>query len=93
MSTFLLICAVVLGLWLLHRLALWAEKRGWIYYVHKKPHLDSLGSAFLDLQQMAEPTKKHLIQAKREQRTEQDGEAGPDDPTRHLRDHHERRQG
>jgi len=91
MPTFLLICAVAVGLWLLHRLALWAEQRGWIYYVRKKARLDSLGSAVLELQQMAEPAKKHLIQAKRAQRLEQNGEAGPDDPMRHLRGPDERR--
>ena len=85
MSTFLLVAAAVVGLWLLHRLALWAERRGWIYYIHKQPSLDTLGSAFLELQQMVEPGKKHVIEAKREQRQEQNGEAGPDDPTRHLR--------
>ena len=48
------------GLYALHRLALWMEERGYIYYLHKKPS-NSAASCFVALQQAIEPKVEHII--------------------------------
>ena len=58
--------AIILGSLLLHLLALWAERRGWIYYKHTKPSRSALGNAFLEVQSILEPNKKHIIEVKKE---------------------------
>jgi hypothetical protein len=77
-ATFGLICAACLALWLLHRLALWMEQRGWIFYIHKKPSPASLGSAFLQIHQLAEPQKKNVLEAKQRERAEHEDAGSPD---------------
>jgi hypothetical protein len=72
------IAGALLALYPLHRLALWMELRGWLYYVHKKPRLDSLGTAFLELQRMAQPEKQYLIEARQKQPTAQEDQGGPE---------------
>jgi len=80
MKLLFLFAATLAGLWLVHRLLLWMEERGWIYYLRKKPDPASLGTAFLELNKLAEPQKRHVLEVKRTQRAEQDPSAGPDDP-------------
>jgi hypothetical protein len=67
--------AIIIGSLLLHLLALWAERRGWIYYKHTRPSRSALGNAFLEVQSILEPNKKHIIEIKKEQKRE-DGEKG-----------------
>jgi hypothetical protein len=59
-----LLWAILVGadIYLLHRLALWAEDRGWIYYRHKHASGGTLGTALLELQKILEPTKRHVIE-------------------------------
>ena len=78
MRTLLWTVAILAALWLLHRLALWMEARGWIYYVRKKPDPASLGSALLELQQLAEPQKRHVLEVKRGDRSKREAAGGPD---------------
>ena len=58
----LLLAAVLVcgGIYLLHRLALWAESRGFIYYLHSRPSRSALGNAFLEAQSLVEPGKRLL---------------------------------
>jgi hypothetical protein len=51
----------------LHRLALWLEKRGWLFYKHKKPS-SSAASCFVALQQVLEPPIQHVLHVKDEKR-------------------------
>jgi hypothetical protein len=53
---------VVGGLCLLHRIALWAEARGWIYYRKQRGGSGSLGNAFLEVQTILEPSKRHILE-------------------------------
>jgi hypothetical protein len=76
--TFAIIAAVVPGLYGLHRLALWAESRGWIYYLRKRASGDALGTAFLELHSIAQPKTKHVLEARRQEKRENDDEGGPD---------------
>ncbi len=69
----------------LDRLALWAERRGWIYYRHRKPSGSTLGSAFLEVQSLLEPNKRHVAEVQRQEPTQQDEQGDPpaegeDDP-------------
>jgi hypothetical protein len=67
------VLVLVVGLWGLHRLCLWLEDRGWLYYLRKKPS-SSAGSSFVVLQQFIEPGVQHLIQVEQERRSVVDRE-------------------
>jgi len=81
MKWIVIVAAVVLGSILLDRLALWMEKRGWIYYRRNKPSSSRLGTAFLEIQSILEPDKKQIIEVKKEDK-KQSQELGdePGDP-------------
>ncbi len=64
------IVLVASGLYLLHRLALWVEQRGWIYY-RRSGRASSVGSAFLETQAMLEPEKRHLAEIVRAEQVEE----------------------
>ncbi|HEU5162507.1 MAG TPA: hypothetical protein VFV54_05140 [Thermoanaerobaculia bacterium] len=51
-----------------------AERRGWIYYRHSRGRSGSAASAFLEIQSMMEPSRKHVLEARREK--EDEDEAG-----------------
>jgi hypothetical protein len=59
-----LLWAILIGsiLYVIHRLALWAEERGWIYYSHKRASGGTIGTALLELQTILEPTKRHVVE-------------------------------
>jgi hypothetical protein len=61
--TVMVVCACF-GFYGLHRLGLWMEDRGYIYYVRKKPTGSAIGS-FVALQKIIEPQVQHVIQAAR----------------------------
>ena len=58
------IALAVAILYPLHLLATWAEKRGWIYY-RKKHGSVAVGSAFLEIQALMEPSKRHVLEQRR----------------------------
>jgi hypothetical protein len=62
MKILLWMIALGAGIYLLHRLALWAEERGWIYYRHKHAGGGTMGTALLELQTILEPTKRHVVE-------------------------------
>ena len=68
--TWAIIAAVCAGLYGLHRLALWAEGRGWIYYLRRRASADALGNAFLNLQKIVEPQAGHVVEVRRRERAE-----------------------
>jgi hypothetical protein len=49
-------------LFLLDRLALWAEGRGWMYYRKKQGSSGAVGNAFLEVQTIFEPGKRHILE-------------------------------
>jgi hypothetical protein len=55
----------VLALFLLDKLALWAERQGWIYYRHTHSSGGAIGNAFLELQAFFEPSKRHVIEERK----------------------------
>jgi hypothetical protein len=77
-----LVLALACGtLYLLHRLALWAEDRGWIYYQRRRPSRTALGNAFLEAQAIVEPGKRLLLEARQEQGGGEDESGEPPEPT------------
>ncbi|HEX7707524.1 MAG TPA: hypothetical protein VF701_13800 [Thermoanaerobaculia bacterium] len=61
----LLVAAAVL--YALHRLLLWAEGRGWIYYWHKKASPRGIGNSALEVQSLLEPGTRHVLEARLEE--------------------------
>jgi hypothetical protein len=77
-----LVAAAICGL---HRLALWAESRGWIYYrTHRMPPGAS-GLAMMEVTAVIDPATEHVIEELRSEqaRAEEDengqGPPGPGD--------------
>ena len=71
------LAAIAVALWALHRLAVWAETRGWIYYRSRRGSSGTLGNAFLEMQQMIEPSKRIVLEERRREVHEENDEAGP----------------
>lgn len=66
--------AILFGL---HRLALFAESRGWIYYTKAGRSSGSLGNAFLEIQSIVEPSKRHIVEERRSAQPEKDDSGEP----------------
>ena len=71
MTTVVWVIGVVATMYALHRLGLWMEKRGWIYYWKKHGSSGTLSSAFLELEALLEPSKRHVVESKRRDESEQ----------------------
>jgi hypothetical protein len=76
-EVFLTVTALLVLLCGLHRTALWAEDRGWIYYKRRKATTSALGSAFLEVQSLLEPEKQQLAEVQKAERVEEDDQGEP----------------
>jgi hypothetical protein len=72
--------AVVLALYALHRLALWMESRGWVYYRKHKRGSAAMGSVMLEIQSFYRPSIEHVIEQKQEEQREEDDAGDPSVP-------------
>jgi O-acetyl-ADP-ribose deacetylase (regulator of RNase III) len=77
MRIFLYVALIGLVLYGLHRLALWMEKRGWLYYVNSKRSTSTLSTAFLEVQSIVDPAKKLVLEAMYEDQSEESGFGAP----------------
>ena len=77
MRTMVWLLGTLVGLYCLHRLALWLESRGWLYYRHKKASPNSLGDALLALQQIVQPGAKHVLEVRQRRRVQREDAGGP----------------
>ena len=80
---------VVLGvgvLYCLHRLAVWAEQRGWIYYRKRHGSSGTLSSAVLEVQSLLEPSKQYVLEEKTREQVEEEDSGDP--PKARNRGHH-----
>ncbi len=77
-----LVVALGLGaLYGLHRLGLWMEERGYIYYLHKKPKGGSAIGSLVAFQRAIEPRAEYVIQAEQvNQMIAEEGASGQGDP-------------
>jgi hypothetical protein len=80
MKVLVLLVVVVLVLAALHRLALWMEARGWIYYRRRRPSSSAVGNAFLEVQSLLEPGQRLVLEARRDDHAEQEDSGDPPDP-------------
>lgn len=73
----LLICA---GLYFIHRVAIWAEDRGWIYYRKGHGRSWSAGAAAQELHSLLQPSSRHVLEETKRRELERDGaECSSDD--------------
>ena len=72
-------CIILTGIYILHLIASWAERRGWIYYRQKSGSNGGLGNALLSLQAMIEPSKRYVLEQRIEEKTEQKESCDPPD--------------
>ena len=59
-----------------------AEDRGWIYYRKKSGRPGTAASAFLEIQSMMEPSKKHVLDVMREDEEQDEQDHSGDPPKR-----------
>jgi hypothetical protein len=76
-NTLVVVIASLFAVYGLHRFALWAEDRGWIYYVRRKPTSSTLGNAFLEVQALIEPEKRKLAEVRKAADVEEDDQGDP----------------
>ena len=69
-------------MFLLDRLALWMESRGWLYWRRSRGQHGSVGNAFLEVQKLLEPAQRHVLEERRERKTEHEARGGKPDPGR-----------
>src|SRR5262249_41661511 len=62
----LIVSAGVASIYALHRLGLWLEGRGWLYYRNKKP--GSGARSFVALREFLEPPARHVFHIEDHQR-------------------------
>jgi hypothetical protein len=80
MRGWLVFLLVLAALYALHRLLRWMEARGWIYWTRSSGMSTRAGNAMLEIQQILEPSKTHIIQMKREDKKKSDASGDPPEP-------------
>ena len=68
---------VVVTLFMIDRLALWAEERGWIYWRRKKAQTGAMSSMLMEMNVITNHSAQHVIDAKDAKKLE---ERENDDP-------------
>jgi hypothetical protein len=79
MDTFIVVVvllAIPAGIYGLHRLGLYLERRGLMHYWHTKP---SGGAGYSPFQELVQPQMRHVIEVE-DQAVREDGEGGPPEP-------------
>jgi len=64
-TLFVTVAGISIAIYGLHRLALFAESRGWIFYKTRPPRVRTLGL----LEELIEPEVEHMIEAKPRRRS------------------------
>lgn len=59
-----IIGAVALGIFVLDRLGLWLEAKGWLYWRKKKPSGGGFGHALQEFEAFLRPSARHVIEMK-----------------------------
>lgn len=68
---------IATGIYALHRLGLYLERRGLLHYWHTKP---KGGAGYNPFQEIIQPQMRHVVQVE-EQRVREEGEGGADGET------------
>jgi hypothetical protein len=64
----------------LHRLCLWLESKGHLYYLHKQPEGSSPAACLGALQEVLEPQTRHVFHIREEKRHAKEEAPGQNDP-------------
>jgi hypothetical protein len=72
-----ILIALVAAAFVLDRLMLKAEERGWIYWRRRKGSHGMAASAALEVHQILEPSKEYVLEVQRDQAPESDEEGDP----------------
>ncbi len=84
MTTLLWVIGIGIVLLAAHNLALWAERRGWIYYKYRRSSPGSVGNALLRAHSLFDAGAAHMLEARSESNEEDEcGEpptCGPNSP-------------
>ena len=65
------ILAILAALYLLDRLLLWMERRGWVYWRKTTRSTGpGMGNALLEIQSLVEPSARHALENRREVKEE-----------------------
>ena len=70
--------AVVVGLAVLDRLALWMESHGWIYWRKVKPKGGGLAAGLIAMHTLVEPEVRHVIEERDSRRIADADRSSPD---------------
>lgn len=54
----------LVSVYLMHKLFIWLEQKGWLYYRHKKPQNGVIGAALQELNAILQPSARHTIEMK-----------------------------
>ena len=77
MKLLLALVVIVAAGFVLDRLLLKAEERGWIYWRRRKGSHGMPASAALEVHQLLEPSKKYILEVQQEQDPEADRDSDP----------------
>ena len=69
--------AAALGLYALHRLGLYMEDRGWIYYRKARGSSGAFANAMLEAHKALEPGNAQVIEARRYERSDDAAQGAP----------------
>lgn len=72
------------GLYALHRLGLWAERRGWVYYRTKHGSSGALANAALEVHSLLDPSARYVVEEKTRDQVEDDQSGDPPTATRSI---------
>ena len=75
------------GIYCLHRLCLYLEQRGYIYYLHTKPQGSGGGGVFLDLSELIQPSVRHVIEVKEDRHIQHDAAGNGPEPAKTSTNH------
>lgn len=83
MTLVLILAAVAVAAFLLDRLLVWCELRGWIYYrLTPRQRHSAIGNTLLAIEELYRPSRRHVIEMRYEERVrreeDDDGDRPPD---------------
>lgn len=76
------VVGIVAGLYSLHHVALWMERRGWIFYRDTKASTTSRSNAFMQVQAMFEPRAEYVVESRRSDEIRAAEDADPGGPSK-----------
>ena len=85
LSTIVYVLLGALSLWALHQLALWLERRGWLFYRHRRPSSSALAGVFMELDAITRPAARHEIEFRQKELVRDDESGDPLEPGRRSR--------